>query len=145
MSEKPGDSGRRPQGEGGDHQGLTEPAAELSLDEVFELLADRRRRLVIYVLAEQPGRAMAFDDLVDAVVELAADLGGRPWIDEKRDDLAAELYQHHLPKLADAGLLEYDVRSRTVRYWHQPTVEKWTEHAVETSRRRTGGRRTGRS
>jgi hypothetical protein len=40
-----------------------------------------------------------------------------------------ELQHIHLPKLEDAGILEQDPRSETVRYWSQPSVEEWLEHA----------------
>jgi len=40
-----------------------------------------------------------------------------------------ELQHIHLPKLEDAGILEQDPRSETVRYWGQPSVEEWLEHA----------------
>jgi len=38
------------------------------------------------------------------------------------------LRHSHLPKLEDAGLVEYDSRSETVRYWSQPSLEELLEH-----------------
>lgn len=43
------------------------------------------------------------------------------------------LYLHHatLPKLGDAGFLDYDPRSRTARHRSHPTVEVEVNHAGE--------------
>jgi len=113
-----------------------ESAAEPpSIDRVFELLSNRRRRFVVHVLARADGHAMAFGDLVEAVVTIDADLDGPPATAERRREVATALYTTHFPRLEDAGVLEWDVRSRTVRYWRQPTVEKWAIHAVELARR----------
>jgi hypothetical protein len=44
------------------------------------------------------------------------------------DELVATLEDRHLPRLDATGVVDYDGRSGTVRYWGQPTVEKWLEH-----------------
>jgi hypothetical protein len=51
------------------------------------------------------------------------------------DEFATELVETHLPRLDAAGVVDYDDRSDTVRYWGQPTVEKWLEHVTEVDGR----------
>lgn len=91
-------------------------------DRVFELLSDGRRRHVLYYLArEQTGGA--------TVTELREVISSR--LEGDRDDLAVELHHTHLPKLAAAGVVEYDGRSETVRYRGDPLLERCLEYAAD--------------
>jgi hypothetical protein len=103
-----------------------------SLDLVFDLLSNRRRRYALYYLYEQPDGVATVDELADNVVAIerrtsSSDPDVGP--DELRQTVHTELQHVHLPKLADAGTLEHDGRSDTVRYWTQPSLEEWLEHA----------------
>ena len=90
-----------------------------STDLLFELLADRRRRHILYCLTDQPDGVAEFTDLVDAVV------GHEPETDAgDRETIRTGLYHVHLPKLAEAGVIDYDTRSETVRYSRQPLLEE---------------------
>lgn len=40
------------------------------------------------------------------------------------ESLRVELHHHHLPKLENAGLIEYDDRTETVRYYPNERIEK---------------------
>ncbi|MFD1586851.1 hypothetical protein ACFR9U_07640 [Halorientalis brevis] len=111
------------------HRGSAPPAADNPLgtrrapvtpeiDTVFELLADVDRRRICLYLMRSDQTVVTVDDLV----EILADE------DDDQERLAIDLHHRHLPKLADAGIVEYDARSNTTRYWGQPTVEKWAEH-----------------
>jgi len=71
---------------------------------------------------------------VDNLVEILADE------DDDRERLAIDLHHRHLPKLSDAGIVEYDARSNTTRYWGQPTVEKWAEHVQSVDDQNQGSR-----
>ncbi|MFC4988441.1 DUF7344 domain-containing protein [Saliphagus infecundisoli] len=95
-----------------------------SLDLVFDLLADRQRRYALYYLSEARDGVATVDDLVEHVSRLE-DGPGEPG----RASVRAALEHVHLPKLADAGVIEHDARSGTVRYWRQPSIEEWLEHA----------------
>ncbi len=101
-----------------------------SLDLIFDLLSNRRRRYTLYCLSERVDGVAAVDELVDAVVRLEAEAEDvSREFDEHRKTVRAELRHSHLPKLADTSLLEHDRRSETVRYWNQPSLEEWLEHA----------------
>jgi hypothetical protein len=91
-----------------------------SIDDVFELLSnDCRRRICLFLCRAGIGVA-TLEDLVEALAPEATEA--------ERDRLAINLHHRHLPKLDEAGIVDYDPRSNTARYWGQPTVEKWAEH-----------------
>ncbi|WP_299264175.1 DUF7344 domain-containing protein [Halorientalis sp.] len=91
-----------------------------SIDDVFELLSNDRRRRVCLYLQRTGVEVATLQNLVDALATGAGD--------EERERLAISLHHRHLPKLDQAGIVDYDPRSNTARYWGQPTVEKWAEH-----------------
>lgn len=86
-----------------------------SIDVILGVLANRRRRNLLEYLRDR-SRATV-DDLIDhlqereSVGELEAGRDG-----PSRDDVELTLVHIHLPKLADAGAIEYDERNREVRY-----------------------------
>lgn len=96
-----------------------------SLDIVFDVLADRRRRYVLYYLHERPDGIASIDEIADHVVALEGDVERS----DHRVGIVTSLQHVHLPKLADSGMIEYDARSETVRYRTQPSLEEWLEHA----------------
>ena len=112
-------------------QSPTATAAEPpSLDLIFDLLSNQRRRYVLYSLNEQPENVATVSELVDVVLnherrteDLVADAA------EGRDRVRVDLQHVQLPKLEAAGIVEHDQRSETVRYWGQPSLEEWLEHA----------------
>ena len=105
----------------GDSSGVRNASAEsnATLNATFDLLSSRRRRYALYHLDAASVDVFDLDELVDAVVEWerATDSG-----DDDGDDaahrrrVAVSLHHEHLPKLADAGVVDYDARSRTVRF-----------------------------
>lgn len=95
------------------------------LDTVFEVLSDRRRRYALYVLYRADGGAITVDRLTRRVSRMEDDPG-----DERHTGrIENEIRYNHLPKLIDAGLVEYDERSDTVCYHRRPALEEWLEHA----------------
>jgi len=83
---------------------------ELTKDEVFEVLSSSRRRQILYHLHRRGGsanlRALARDTAADET-------------DESVDNDAVKrfyisLYQTHVPKLEQVGLVEYDGDEKTV-------------------------------
>lgn len=74
----------------------------LDSDAVFECLSARERREIVAELCVRGSASLR--GLVDAVAET----GDRP------ERVELELHHRHLPKLADAGLVEYDSEDRAV-------------------------------
>ena len=84
-----------------------------SYDQLFELVVDAARRNVLLTLRDAPDEVVSFRELVDAVYARAGpDLRGPTG----EESTASDLHHLQLPHLDDAGILEYDWRSRTVRY-----------------------------
>ena len=93
------------------------------IDVLLEALADPHRRGILAALVEADDDVAAFSELIDRVL-------ARDDVSERsRDRVATSLFHRHLPKLADADLVEYDERSETVRYRGEPVAEQWLELA----------------
>lgn len=93
-------------------------------DDVLASLANERRRLTLRVLKDR--------DVPMARADLAREIAAYE-IDEEADpetvaDLLASLHHVHLPKLEDAGLVEYDTADGTVAYVGHPALnEDWLD------------------
>ena len=72
---------------------------------IFELLADERRREALYALYRREDPV----PVADLAEEVASAVAVGP------EHVANSLHHVHLPKLADAGIVEYDVEAKTVR------------------------------
>ena len=97
----------------------------IQMDERFDALARTDRRAVIQFFRDESTEEVTLDDLVTSIVD------GSYWDTDKSH---ARLCLHHstLPKLADAGILDYDPRSKTVSYRGRPAVEQLLDAASET-------------
>lgn len=98
----------------------------VSVDTLFEILSKRRCRLVLSHLETAPVDVVELDDLVDHVVEREA-AAGVDAIDDHRRQVAMTLHHRHLPRLAVTTLLDYDARSKTVRYWGDDRVATYLD------------------
>lgn len=92
------------------------------LDGIFELLSDRWCRFVLY-------RLHGTTDVVEVeeVVEYVDELNGIDGSGNRSIDRT--LREVHLPRLDEAGLIDYDTRSGSIRYWGRPAFTEWLEHA----------------
>jgi hypothetical protein len=90
------------------------PACEsdVSVDDLFELLARPGNRYTLAYLARADG-PVSYEDLVEFVVDGADTPAGLSTADF-RNQVATRLVHSNLPKLDDAGLVEYDRADRTV-------------------------------
>lgn len=103
------------------------------IDDVFEALSDWRRRAVCRYLVTCGDTGVDVETLAAAVAERAQTSGVED-SDATVEAVERALVETHLPELDRLGLLDFDERSRAVRYWGQSTVEKWAEHASAVSR-----------
>lgn len=85
----------------------------LSLDEVFELLASRRRRYALYYLRGRQ-ESVHRDEMARHVAAREAGVSPDDVDDAAPSHVAASLHHVHLPRLRDAGLVEYDPRQGDV-------------------------------
>lgn len=87
---------------------------EMSPDLVFEILSNTRRRMVLYYLRWYGG-SVSVQELVGEVAALQNDIAVEDLTRQQRKRVYVSLYQTHLPKLEEAGLIEYDDDEGIVR------------------------------
>jgi len=107
----------------------TDDAESLPVDAVFELLADERRRFVLYRLVDADG-SVPFDALVDWVVD--RETAGLTPPRGHRRRVATSLHHCHLPQLEARGVVDYD--ADVVRYRRSEALERHLETAREVER-----------
>lgn len=83
---------------------------ELTKDEVFGVLSSSRRRQILYHLHRRGGRA----DLRALARDTAMNETDEPVDDAVVKRFYISLYQTHVPKLEQVGLVEYDGDEKTV-------------------------------
>lgn len=84
----------------------------LPRDLTFELLMNARRRLVLRYLEDEP--ATTLRELAGHVAARENGKPSREVTSTERKRAYIGLYQHHLPKLADAGVIDFDSDRGTV-------------------------------
>ena len=80
---------------------------ELTRDRVFDILSSPRRRYVLYFLRTEPN-PIQLTDLAEHVAAWENDTTVEALSTQQRKRVYVSLYQTHLPKLAEAGLVNYD-------------------------------------
>ena len=107
----------------------------ISDHEILEALAHGRRRSVCKVLAAADREFLSLEELSERVT---ANGENRPSDSADVRPVRVELHHVHLPKLDEAGLLEYDHRVHTVYYEKDPVVEALADGArpLEAARAR---------
>lgn len=85
----------------------------LSRDEVYDILSNGRRRFVIYLLRDE-GEPVPLSELSDRVAAWENDLPVDELTDQQIKRVYVSLYQTHIPKLEDSGIVEYDKDSGLV-------------------------------
>ena len=103
----------------------------ISTETALNLTADSRRRKVLRHLMENSDEPITIDELVAAIEDDATPQTGATKDIEER--LLIELRHKHLPKLADAGLIDYDERTGTLRYHPQENIEALVRFVEDTS------------
>lgn len=93
---------------------MTSNSQNAPTETLLRLVADPRRRMVLNYLHEHSNDAVTLEDLTELLVAecTPATLGRSP----AESRVRTALVHRHLPKLDDAGLIEYDTDSRTVEY-----------------------------
>ena len=93
---------------------------------VYDVLSSAYRRQAMRHLVAGEDDVASVEDLVDALVDH----------DESVDDrrhIAIKLHHVALPKLAEAGFIEYDARTQTARACEHPPT-KWRAYAAIAER-----------
>ena len=85
----------------------------LARDTVFDMLSNPRRRYVLYYLRHESG-PVQLTSLAERVATTENETDVESLADRDRKRVYVSLYQTHVPKLSDAGLVEYDKEAGTV-------------------------------
>ncbi|MFH5844409.1 hypothetical protein [Haladaptatus sp. CMAA 1909] len=98
-------------------------SADPSLDTIFDILSHSYRRQILFFLSRTEDDLATVADLVTYISEHES--GDETSTRRTRGDaVSIALHHNHLPKLEDAGMVEFDTRSETIRYRAHPLVEK---------------------
>ncbi len=84
-----------------------EDRESLSKDVIFELLKNRRRREVLQYLLESE-ETVTLGELAEQIAAWENDIDVAALSSDQRKRVYVALYQTHLPKMDDAGIIEYD-------------------------------------
>lgn len=87
-----------------------EESRELARTEIYDVLSNERRTMVLELLAEEDSRELG--ELAELIA--AEETGERPPPRKKRTSVYVTLHQSHLPKLAELSIVEYDDREKVV-------------------------------
>ena len=79
----------------------------LSKDVIFELLKNRRRREVLTYMLESDG-TVTLGELAEQIAAWENDTDVNALNSDQRKRVYVALYQTHLPKMDDAGIIDYD-------------------------------------
>ena len=94
---------------------------DISQSDVFDVLSNPRRRFVLYYLREID-ESVELNDLAKAIAAWENDTDESELTDQDRKRVYVSLYQTHIPKLTDVGLVEYDQDSGTVHLTDRTSV-----------------------
>lgn len=94
------------------------------LDEMYSALSNRHNRAVCLYFRTTSTEVSSVDELVDFILE-------RDERSEERIRVEVRLRIATLPNLEEAGFIDYDERSETVRYRGHETLESWLDCIAE--------------
>lgn len=112
-----------------------DPTDELSLDDIFELLKNARRREVIQYLGRQEDETATLSDLAEHIAALENEIEVTQLSSDQRKRVYIGLYQCHLPKMDDMGVIDFDSNRGTIELKEtvtqlQPYLERTDEPAT---------------
>lgn len=84
----------------------------IDLDATFSLLADSRRRYLLYHLLES--EYVTVEKLSLRIAAWEQEIPSRAVSEDDRVDVAISLIHNHLPRLAERNVVDYDARSGDV-------------------------------
>jgi hypothetical protein len=119
ITEPKGDGTSQPESSGKDSDEREDEAGdetekpELPLDQVFEILKNRRRRETLKYLLENGGNA-SLSDLAEHIAAIENDTTVRAISSSQRKRVYVGLYQCHLPKMDDMDIVDFDQNRGTI-------------------------------
>lgn len=92
---------------------VRQPTADLTEQELAELLSSERRRRVIRILEDRA--TITLGDLAELVAAAENDISRHAVRSDQRKRTYTALYQVHLPKLDKWGIVDFEKRGGVVR------------------------------
>jgi len=89
-------------------------ADPLSLDLVFEVLKNERRRRVLKYLSESSSETVSLSDLAEHIAAIENDKPEKALSSQERKHVYVGLYQCHLPKMDDTNVIDFDGNRGTI-------------------------------
>ncbi len=110
--------------------------ADLTKEEIFDLLKNSRRREIVSYLREHDGSAK-LDELAEHIAADENDTTVRQLSSDQRKRVYIGLYQCHLPKMDTLGVVEYDKNRGTVELQNSAaSLERYMELDGDTDENR---------
>lgn len=100
----------------------------LDLGKLMDVLSHERRRYVVYYLQGSATDVVALDELVSTVGDWQTPPETEP-TDDYLTDVERTLRHQHLPKLEAHGIVDFDPRTGTIRFWNDLPKRAWLEQA----------------
>lgn len=91
------------------------------IDLMLDILSDPARRRTVRFCVSASDQVLEFENLVDYL----AGENGLTDDDRNREDIAIDLHHRHLPKLAEAKVIEFDPTTGKIRYLGGELMERW--------------------
>ena len=113
----------------------------LTSNEVFEILSNHRRRMVLYFLRKD-GTEITVKELAEKIAAAENEVAVEDLTSQQRKRVYVSLYQTHLPKMEQTNVIDYDEdegivrltdRTRSVDQYltkEEPSRYPWTLHYV---------------
>ncbi len=108
----------------------------LSKDAMFKMLSNRRRRLAVQFLQQQPDNRMQIRELSRLIAAKENETTPEEVTYKQRKRVYISLYQTHLSALHDNGIVEYDARSGTITL--KPAARDFSRYLDVSSGRELG-------
>ena len=85
-----------------------EPATEVSEDELFDVLANQRRRFAVHLLKREEADKLEIGDMAEQIAAWENGIETAEITGNERKRVYTALQQSHLPKMDDAGVVNFN-------------------------------------
>lgn len=89
-------------------------STELSDDELFDVLSNRRRRHAVHTIKQVEDEPVEIGDLAEEIAAIENDVSVDNISYDQRKSVYTALQQSHLPKMDDAGIVKFDKDRGTI-------------------------------
>lgn len=92
------------------------------VDEILDALRSKHRRYLLYYLQDEEHATL--EELATQLATWEPAQSSGTSHQEHQEQLERSLYHRDLPEFAESNLIEYDQRSKHIRYREPPTVQE---------------------